>query len=94
MDFPRAHHPRRCLYLGERQAFFQSGKGEASDHEQIFPEIDRCQMPETANPLSLIDQKPETREEPEAQSEPDTQENPKLRGDLNAKTKIYSPSFS
>ena len=70
---------RRCLYLGERQAFFECSKGETSDHEQMFPEIDRYQMPETTNPLNFIDQKPEARGEPEAQGESDTQREPECK---------------
>jgi hypothetical protein len=41
MDFQERIISRRCIYLGERQAFFEFGKGETSDHEQMLPEIDR-----------------------------------------------------
>ncbi|ORY10633.1 heterokaryon incompatibility protein-domain-containing protein [Clohesyomyces aquaticus] len=50
---------RRCLYLAERQAFFECGEWETSDHEQIFPELDRCGIRAFMNPLSLIGQKPD-----------------------------------
>jgi hypothetical protein len=78
---------RRCLYLGERQAFFECGKGETSDHEQMLPEIDRCQMLGTNNPLSLIDQEPETRGESEAQEESDAQSEPETQVEPGCKDK-------
>jgi hypothetical protein len=47
---------RGCLYLGERQAFLECGHGETSDHEQLFPTIDRYKSPriENFNPLTKM----------------------------------------
>lgn len=32
---------RRCLYIGEHQAYLDCGYGETNDHEQILPQMDR-----------------------------------------------------
>ncbi|KAI9867905.1 MAG: hypothetical protein M1813_007727 [Trichoglossum hirsutum] len=47
---------RRCLYIGERQVYFECGYGETNDHEQISPPMDRYRLAHSRrfNSLSIM----------------------------------------